>query len=438
MAKPLFSAGCAGELSVRWNYFLEKWIMLYNCELCNTSGVIVRLADVPWGPWSPPRIIFDPDEGYGKYIHDPKKHDKLYDPSRDRAQDKGDEYGPYQIAPYSTGVKGRYTKIYFTISTWNPYQVLQMSAIIPSEEEESNPKPYATNSADRNDIKYAYISVLLAHIARISNSDLKNSLRASTYIADHIEWAQFQSSAQLRTEIKEKFLHIISGLSSDGDKADLYNAMMTAIFRLTHDYSSTIKNSIDETNHRQWALNAIHSGHKEWLISKVEQAIDDKNFLVPSNDSMCYAYGPYDSNEFKYARVCLLVSELTRRRDADIKVDFQSDRLLNCNSYLAWARFRTLKELRQDLLNKIEQTIFKLRSADSIDNAYSQITKTILELTEKPSYRKDYSNGNECMPSLVNNNNNNNDMSKDEIIMRMSKLVDSDYFLIPIGQRSYG
>jgi hypothetical protein len=42
MAKPLFSAGCAGELSARWNYHLEKWIMLYNCELCNSSGIIVR------------------------------------------------------------------------------------------------------------------------------------------------------------------------------------------------------------------------------------------------------------------------------------------------------------------------------------------------------------------------------------------------------------
>src|SRR5215217_1742519 len=57
MAKPLFSAGCAGELSVRWNYHLEKWIMLYNCELCNSSGIIVRLADTPWGPWSTPKII---------------------------------------------------------------------------------------------------------------------------------------------------------------------------------------------------------------------------------------------------------------------------------------------------------------------------------------------------------------------------------------------
>src|SRR5215212_946568 len=113
-----------------------------------------------------------------------------------------------EMAPYSTGIKGRYSKIYFTMSTWNPYQVMQMSAIIPSEEEERDPKPYANNLHDRNDRKYAYVSVLLAHMAKITNIDLKSSLHASTYIADHIEWAQFQSSDQLRTEIKDKFLQL--------------------------------------------------------------------------------------------------------------------------------------------------------------------------------------------------------------------------------------
>jgi len=37
LVKSLFSANCVGEISIRWNYYLEKWIMLYNCDLCNTS-----------------------------------------------------------------------------------------------------------------------------------------------------------------------------------------------------------------------------------------------------------------------------------------------------------------------------------------------------------------------------------------------------------------
>jgi hypothetical protein len=65
--------------------------------------------------------MFDPVDAYGKYIHQPGS-DNLYDYGRNRPKDRGDEYGPYQISPFSTGIKGRYTKIYFTMSTWNPYQ----------------------------------------------------------------------------------------------------------------------------------------------------------------------------------------------------------------------------------------------------------------------------------------------------------------------------
>jgi hypothetical protein len=424
-AKRLFSAGCAGELSVRWNYYLEKWIMLYNCELCNTSGIIVRLADTPWGPWSAPKIIFDPDDGYGKFIHEPGR-DSLYDPSRDGPDDKGDEYGPYQMTPYSTGVKGRYTKIYFTMSTWNPYQVMQMSAIIPSEEEERDPKPYANDLHDRNDRKYAFLSVLLAHVAKISNINLKNSLHTSTYIADHIEWAQFKSSNQLRTEIKDKFLQLISRLPSDADKAEVYNATMAALSRLTYDYG-TFKNSIDEALHKKWALNAIHGGHKEWLVSEIEQAVDHKHFLL-SNDYLCYAHSPYDSNEFKYARISLLALNLAY--NVDMKSDFQLQGLAEWNSYIAWARFRSVKEMRQDLLNKIQQMIYNFQSIDSIVKAHAEITTAILELTDAPSYKEeDFSKDYEWALSTSNEN-------KQEIIRRISDLVDNDHFLIPIGQKS--
>jgi hypothetical protein len=424
LAKPLFSTAYAGELSVRWNHYLEKWIMLYNCELCNTDGVIVRLADTPWGPWSTPKIIFDPNDGYGKFIHEPGK-DNLYDPTRDGPDDKGNEYGPYQMAPYATGVKGRYTKIYFTLSTWNPYQVMQMSAIIPSEEEERDPKPYASNWRDRNDTKYAHVSVLLAHIAKINNIDLKSSVRASTYIADHIEWAQFHSSNQLRTEIKDKFRQLISPLSSDMDTAEVYTAMRIAIARLTHDYS-TFKNSIDETIHKKWALNAIHTGHKEWLVSEIEQAVDHEHFLL-SNDHLCYAYGAYDSNEFKYARISLLLASMLAN-NRRTKGDFQMPEA-DSNSRIAWAKLRSVKEMRQDLLDKVQQMIYDFPSIDSAVNVYTEITKTILQLTDDPSYKESYSKYYEWALSTSIKN-------KQEIIVQISNLIDSDHFLIPFGQKS--
>jgi len=424
-AKPLFSAGCAGELSVRWNYYLEKWIMLYNCELCNTSGVIVRLADTPWGPWSTPKVIFDPDDGYGKFIHEPGK-DSLNDPTREGPYDRGDEYGPYQMAPYSSGVKGRYSKIYFTLSTWNPYQVMQMSAIISSEEEQRDPTSYANNLHDRNDRKYAHVSVLLAHMAKFNNIDLKDSVQASTYIADHIEWAQFHSHNQLRTEVKDKFRQLISHLSADVDKAEVYTAALVTIARLTHDYS-TFRNSINEEVHRKWALNAIHTGHKEWLISEIEQAADHEDFLV-SNNYLCYAHSPSDSNEFKYARLSVLISSLANNWET--KGESEVEGLADWKSQIAWARFRSVKEMRQDLLNKIQQLIFNLSSSNSVASAYAEVVKTIVELTQNLSYKEeDYSKYYEWAKS-------NSSKNKHDIITQISNLVYSGHFLVLVGQKS--
>lgn len=427
-AKPLFPAACAGELSVRWNYCLEKWIMLYNCELCNTRGVVVRLADRPWGPWSPPRIIFDPEDGYGKFIHEPGK-DSLYDPTRDGPDDKGHEYGPYQMAPYSTGIQGRYTKIYFTLSTWNPYQVMQMSAIIPSEEEERDPKPYASNLHDRNDRKYAHVSVLLAHIAKINSVDLKSlkgAAAGSSYIADHIEWAQFHSHNQLRIEIKDKFRQLISTLSADRDKAEVYTAVLIAIAKLTYDCSA-FRNYIDKDIHRKWALDAIHSGHKEWLISEIEQAVDRDQFLL-SNDHLCYAHSPSDSNESKYARLSVLILSLLN--NGGTKGEFRVEGLADWKSHVAWARFRSVKEMRQDLLKKIQQMIYNLPSSNSIASAYAEIAKTILELTQNSSYKvEDYSKDYVWAISALSKN-------KQQIIRRISDLIYSDQFFIAVGQKS--
>jgi hypothetical protein len=428
MAKPLFPTGCAAEISVRWNYYLEKWIMLYNCELCNTRGVIVRLADTPWGPWSAPKIIFDPEDGYGKFIHEPGK-DNLNDPTRDGHEDKGHEYGPYQMAPYSTGIKGRYTKIYFTMSTWNPYQVMQMSAIIPSKEEERDPQPYANNLHERNDRKFAHVSVLFAHMAKINNIDLKNSEQAagSTYIADHLEWAQFHSYNQLRTEIKDKFQQLISPLSSDVDKAEVYIAARFAIAMLTHDYS-TFKNSIDKEIHKKWALNAIHTGHKEWLVSEIEQAVEHEDFLF-SNDHLCYAHSPHDSNEFKYARISVLISNLAND-GGEIKGESPVEEIADWNFHVAWARFRSVKEMRQDLLNKISQMIYNFPSSNSLASAYREIVKTILELTQNSSYKEEgYSKDYGWAMSASSK-------GKQEIIKQISDLLSIDDFLSPVGQKS--
>jgi hypothetical protein len=129
-AVPLTDAGCVREFSVRWNKFLRLWLMLYNSD--NPRGIVLQTSSKPWGKWSKPYVVFDPfdDKGYGYFIHWPG-HDELSDCWRPR--DWGGEYAPYLIEPFFTAISNERSRIYFTMSTWNPYQVVLMSAEISKD-----------------------------------------------------------------------------------------------------------------------------------------------------------------------------------------------------------------------------------------------------------------------------------------------------------------
>nr|MBC8218606.1 DUF4185 domain-containing protein [Planctomycetota bacterium] len=75
-AEALFHHPCVGELSVSFNRYINKWIMLYNCFLPKSRGINMRTADKPWGPWSEPQIIFHPwdDNGYCHFMHTSWRH----------------------------------------------------------------------------------------------------------------------------------------------------------------------------------------------------------------------------------------------------------------------------------------------------------------------------------------------------------------------------
>ena len=133
-----------GELSVAWNAFLNKWIMLYNFG--NPSrGINFRVADYPWGPWSGKEInndiLFRPGRDYGYCYSMHKKDcpvagsgcDQNYDAWRDGGCGWGGEYGPYMINRYTEGGvqdQEKWTTIYFTMSTWNPYQKVLMKTTL--------------------------------------------------------------------------------------------------------------------------------------------------------------------------------------------------------------------------------------------------------------------------------------------------------------------
>jgi hypothetical protein len=128
-AKPLFETEhpCVGELSVAWNSNLRQWLMLYNCN----PGVIGRLADKPWGPWSDAAVIFDQDQDAGNcyFIHGSGDCGPPSDPESPANGGPGGVYAPFVIPGYTKGGEGT-TTIYYMLSTWNPYQVVLMRSIL--------------------------------------------------------------------------------------------------------------------------------------------------------------------------------------------------------------------------------------------------------------------------------------------------------------------
>jgi hypothetical protein len=126
-AGPLFRHDEVGEFSVSYLKPLKRYVMLYNAG--KPRGITMRSAEAPWGPWSNGEVIFDPDrdKGYGHFMHISSKvknkADALSDPNREA--EWGGEYGPYIMSRFTSAAEGR-CRIYYTMSTWNPYQVMVM------------------------------------------------------------------------------------------------------------------------------------------------------------------------------------------------------------------------------------------------------------------------------------------------------------------------
>lgn len=47
--------GPVGELSVRWNAFYQRWIMMYLVD--DTGEIVLRTATTPTGPWTPAQVV---------------------------------------------------------------------------------------------------------------------------------------------------------------------------------------------------------------------------------------------------------------------------------------------------------------------------------------------------------------------------------------------
>jgi Domain of unknown function (DUF4185) len=125
----LFRHDEIGEFSVAYLPPVKQYVMLYNSG--KPRGITMRSAEKPWGPWSDGTIVFEPwrDNGYGHFMHISAKvkdkKDTLSDPKRE--DEWGGEYGPYIMARFTRATDGG-CRIYYTMSTWNPYQVVVMQS----------------------------------------------------------------------------------------------------------------------------------------------------------------------------------------------------------------------------------------------------------------------------------------------------------------------
>jgi hypothetical protein len=125
-----------GNVSVTYSNELGLWLMTYDTfGSPTTSGVSFAYAEEPWGPWSVPQLIFNPkrEKAMGSFIHDPSivpnpPGDGLNGPTigaNDPNTTSGGPYAPYMIERF-TRVNGSRLSIYYTLSTWNPYTVVEM------------------------------------------------------------------------------------------------------------------------------------------------------------------------------------------------------------------------------------------------------------------------------------------------------------------------
>jgi Domain of unknown function (DUF4185) len=133
---------CVGEHLVTWNAVLRTWLLLYTCT---PLSVEARFAPEPWGPWSAPIIILDavqdPDVGCTLIMSlaGCGSQPSPYPPFPGGASVPGAFYAPFVLDRFTQeeptpfpkpGPQPKRARIYWLLSTWNPYTVVVMQSTL--------------------------------------------------------------------------------------------------------------------------------------------------------------------------------------------------------------------------------------------------------------------------------------------------------------------
>lgn len=134
-------AGAFGEVSVRWVPELARFVLLDMTAPGDAAGgaVVMRTSPTPWGPWSPRRVLLDwirdglsfadPSLRWIKaHVADDPVGDAIF---RGQATATGGAYAPYL---FDARRDGDDVVLRYTLSTWNPYQIVLMEHRLPGTE----------------------------------------------------------------------------------------------------------------------------------------------------------------------------------------------------------------------------------------------------------------------------------------------------------------
>lgn len=136
-AAPLV-AGAMGEVSVRWVPELGVYALLDMTGPGDPAGgaVVLRTAPTPWGPWSPRRVLLDWIRDGLSFADPASRFIRTHvadDPVGDaifpgQASATGGAYAPYL---FDSRRDGDDVVLRYTLSTWNPYQIVLMEHRLP-------------------------------------------------------------------------------------------------------------------------------------------------------------------------------------------------------------------------------------------------------------------------------------------------------------------
>ncbi|MHB8510713.1 MAG: DUF4185 domain-containing protein [Actinomycetota bacterium] len=147
---------CISLLGVEFNPFIRRWVMIYDCHFHDPdptnpkkephpSGIWMRTALNPWGPWDAPQTILNASRDgagpAGRKCKKPSWAPPCIKLGKATKGGPGDTYGPHFLPGWTTGTttttkQGLLTKtvvtstFYYTVDTFNPYgQVIVQSTI---------------------------------------------------------------------------------------------------------------------------------------------------------------------------------------------------------------------------------------------------------------------------------------------------------------------